>query len=198
MWKCSKFLVTDIPFPDITSSFKKTKTHNLVFTNQYTLQIVIQLQLFLYLIFLNIYFTTHNFLIAAVPHCLLEEMEVLAYKQDDLLNSRFRAHVTFPMQSSMSHFVSLCLNWPSAKWGYSISFCLSFFCTGLQINWGSDCLPLVIQHPENGTLILIWVIYVIESLFFLINTIIILHFYFQPLFFWNTFIPYAIWEHSSK
>lgn len=161
--------MTDIPFPDITSSFKKAKTHNLVFINQYTLQIVIQLQLFRYLIFLNIYFTTHNFLIAAVPHCLLEEMEVLAYKQD-LMNSRYRAHVTFRMQSWMSHFVSLCLNWPSAKWGYSISFCLSFFYVGLQVSWGSDWLPLVIQHPENGTLILIWVLYVIESLFFLINT----------------------------
>lgn len=102
--------MTDIPFPDITSSFKKAKTHNLVFINQYILQIVIQLQLFLYLIFLNIYFTAHNFLIAAVPYCLLEEMEVLAYKQEDLMNSRFTAHVTFPMQPWMSHLVSLCLN----------------------------------------------------------------------------------------
>lgn len=188
MWKWSKFLVTDTPFPDITSSFKKAKTHNLIFINQYTLQIVIQLQLFRYLIFLNIYFTTHNFLTAAVPHCLLEEMEVLAYKQD-LVNSRFRAHVTFPMQSWMSHFVSLCLNWPSAKWGYSISFCLSFFHVGLQINWGSDCLPLVIQHPENGTLNLIWVLYVIESLFFLINTMSNITFLFSASVFLKHFYP---------
>lgn len=181
--------MTDIPFPDIASFFKKTKTHKLVFINRYTLQILIQLRLFLYLIFLNIYFTTHNFLIAAVPHCLLEEMEVLAYKQEDLMNSRFRAHVTFPMQSWMSHFVSLCLNWPSAKWGYRISFCLSFFYTGLQINWGSDCLLLAIQHPANGTLILIWVLYVIESLFFLINTVYHITFLFSASVFLKHFYP---------
>lgn len=196
MWKCSKFLVTNILFPDITSSFKKAKTHNLIFINQYTLQIAIQLQLFLYLIFLNIYFTAHNFLIAAVPHCLLEEMEVLAYKQEDLMNSRFTAHVTFLMQSWMSHFVSFWLNWPSAKLGYSISFCLSFFYIGLQISWGSDCLPLVTQHPENGTLILISVLDVIESLFFLINTMYNITFlfsvsvflkpFFYPMLFGNT------------
>lgn len=189
MWKCSKFLVTGIPFLDINSSSRKAKTHNLIFINRYTLQIVIQLQLFLYLIFLNIYFSTRNFLIAAVPHCLLEEMEVLAYKQENLMNSRLRAHVTFPMQSWMSHFVSLCLNWPSAKWGYSISFCLSFFYAGLQISWGSDCLLFVIQHPANGTLILIWVLYVTESLFFLINTMYNITFLVSASVFLKHFFP---------
>lgn len=158
-----------------------------------------QLQLFLYLIFLNIYFATHNFLVAAVSHCILEIKEVLAYKatrpHEVRIQSPHRIVCAILDESllSLSTWIDHLQNADN-----SISFCLSFFYIGLQTSWGSNCFPHVIQHPANGTLNLIWVLHVTESLFLLINTKYNTTFLFSSSVFWNIFITYAIWEHSCK